>query len=240
MWYNIYMQTLQLRMKLKEEDIMKKVFGAFYEVSERRKLDFTNMFAVNFELAKCAKGDLRIEFTDDEEKQGFFIGGHTEAHNKPEISIRQTPQVYTITVEQEKPDGEGMLHLTLVLPNKKFNAITAVGRVMAYELKGGEIEYINLSNEKGDINVDVKSRHVCLFSRWYPVNAKIEATGRMLCQIGSRMGDVTISLKNVKAICLQEKPADKEKYIDKFKPAKNGYLADVYLQERAEGTYIIQ
>lgn len=219
---------------------MKKIFGAFYEVSEKRELDFTNISAVNFELAKCAKGDLKIEFTEDKEKQGLFIGGHAEAHNKPEIHIRSTPQVYTIRLEQEKTDAEGMLHLTLVLPNKKFNSITAVGRIMEYEVNGGQIEYINLTNEKGDINVDIKSRHVCLFSRWYSVNAKIEATGRALYQIGSRIGDVNISLKNVKEIHLHRKPADENKYIEKFRSAEKGYLADIYLPERVEGMYIIQ
>lgn len=234
------MQVLLLRMKLKEEDIMKKVFGAFYEVSERHPLDFTNVFAVNFELVKCAKGILKIEFTDDESKQGFFVGGHAEANNKPEVSIRETQSVYTISVTQENPQGEGMLHLTLMLPQKKFSSITSVGSIMEYDVKGGEIDYINLANQKGEINVDVKANRVCLFSKWYPVNAKVEASGQSLFQLGSRMGNVTLSLKNVSELRVHVKPKDKEKYINQFKPDNGGYLADVYLQERAEGTYIIQ
>lgn len=220
----------------------KKIFGAFYEVAEERKLDFTDIFAVGLELGKCGKGDLRIEFTDKEEKQGFFIGGHAEANNKPEVTIYKTPQVFTIKVEQEEPIAEGLLHLTLRLPKKKFSAVIAVGKVMEYNLiKNGEINYINLANVKGNINVEATSNHVCLYSKYYDIDAKITATDgkNALYQIASRAGNVNISLKNIGELIVHE-PPEEEKYVNKFKPTQNGVKAELYFKKPAEGQYTIQ
>lgn len=232
--------VLQLRITEGGDIMAEKIFGAFYTVNKHEKLNFEKTQAFNLVLDKCGKGELAIKFSDKEDEFGFHVGGHAEQHNLPIITIYNHTNSVRIVLEQEDLRAEGLLHLTLVLPKKKYGGLTVTSQIMDIRIEGGEFDFLNLSNKKGYIEVDTTSQNVAIHSRYYPVQAIIRLVARGLIQIGSRTGDVNLNLLNAGKVNVLRKPQDSSKYICQGNPVEHGYLVDVYLNEKVEGLQKIQ
>lgn len=216
---------------------MKKVYGVFDLVQTEKRLDFEGIYAINCNLLNCTKGDFKIMFSDDPNKYGISVSGSAEAQNSPEIQVITTPQVYSINIEQDRPYSEGLLHITLVLPKRKFNALNVQGNIMEYNIDGGEFTHINLSNKKGKIFVNIKSHHVCLFSKYYPITAAVELTGKSLLQVGSELGDVKVILTNAGKV-LMKQPQPK-RFISRLAHNSSGFDVNMYFIGEMQGKYTV-
>lgn len=219
----------------------KKVFGAFYTVSEKRELNFDEIQAVSIDMRKCAKSELSVVYTKEKSEQGFFVGGHAEHNNNPEISMFKSACGVNIVVAQKDLRAEGLLMVTLALPEGyKLVGFRSEGTVIEYNLIDVDIERINLSNQKGKINFKGKSQNVGLYSKYYPVTACVELTGRALIQLGSRTADVNLTLKNASQVDIKRKPQLEQQCICTCKTCTNGYLAELYLDSNSDGKVVIQ
>ena len=217
-----------------------KIFGAFYTVNKHERLNFEKIQAFNLVLDKCGKGELAVKLSEKEDEFGFHVGGHAEQHNLPVITTYNNTKSVRIVVEQEDQRAEGLLHLTLVLPKKAYSGLNVTSQIMDIRIEGGEFDLLNLSNRKGYIEVDTTSKNVAIHSRYYPVKAIIHLIDKSLVQIGSRTGDVDITLLNAGKVNVLRKPQDLSKYICQGNPVEHGYLAEVYLNEKVEGLQTIQ
>lgn len=218
---------------------MKKIYGAFYEVNIEKRLNFKDIFAINLDLTKCTKGDFKVDYSDDVEKQGIFISGTCESNNSPDIIITETLEVYSISLVQLKPKAEGLLHITLILPKKKFNYLSSSGDTMEFNVIGGEFSYINLSNNKGNINVNVKTKRACLFSKYYPIKATLEVTDKTLCQVGSRMGNVNLKLLNAGKVNIKPDHRNTPNFASSLLQNAKGYEVNLFVIGNFEGNYTI-
>lgn len=216
----------------------RKIFGAFYPVEEKREVDFKDVQAVAIEMRKCAKAEVTVLYS---EEPGFFVGGHAEQHNFPEINIHKSNSGLNFVVEQPQVTAEGLIRVTLALPKgHKLIGLRSEGITVEYNIDGIELHSLNLANTKGKINVKCKAQNIGLFSKYYPVEASIELNGRALLQVGSCIGDVSVKLTNASTVNIKRKPEDADCVLCKTKTCETGYPVDVYLPETDCGKVIIK
>ena len=162
----------------------KKIFGAFYVVDVKQSLDFEKIQAVSIDLRNCGKAELSVIYTDREEDQGFFLGGHAEHHNEPAIILFNSTGGVNITVEQPDARAEGLIRVTLALPrNKKLSGFRSEGNVVEYNLLNVDIDHVNIANKKGKINFQGRVNNLGLYSRYYPVEVQVELMQKALLQM---------------------------------------------------------
>ena len=220
----------------------KKVFGAFYNVDVKKDLDFDNIQAISLNLRKCAKAEFTLVYTNKKDEQGFFVGGHAEHHNEPQIVEVNSTGGVNLTVEQKDPRAEGLLRITLALPvGKKLVGFRSDGNVIEYNIIGVDIAHVNISNKKGHIKFKGRVDNLGLFSTYYPVEAEVELYQDSLIQVGSRTADVTLKLNNAGEVVIERQPnvvcTVDHTTIGKNNPAT--YQAKVYFPSQAEGKYTI-
>lgn len=220
-----------------------KKVGSMYVVEHKSQLNFEEIRAVIVDFRQCGVGEFSVIYTDDKEQQGFFIEGGTESNNQPVVGTYSSTGAVRIVVEQPHQHARGMLYITLGLPrNKKLNGLTAMARNMSYNIsETAEIARVNLSNKEGEIDINVKSNMVNLYSRYSPVNAVIEITETnvALVQVGSRVENVNLTLHNASKINVKRMPP-RQQYSYNARTCPDGYPVDVFLEENVDGDYTIQ